>query len=234
MLKNVNFTFQHFFVYYRCKFNWASYFRFMKIWIFLLIIGLGFACKKGKGNFTLKGVVTDTTFSTPLSGAVIKLYQVPAGTSQEILIETKTLGSDGAYSFTFPRDKMERYVIKVTKNNYFSLNETVYFSELTLEEDNVANFSTTAKSWAKLRFINSNPQPGDVLTYIKQEGKANCPECCTTSEVIFYGALDTTIYCINDGNTLYSYFYSVSGTTNQGIRNATTIAFDTTEILLNY
>jgi hypothetical protein len=206
----------------------------MKYWSVFLFILVFSACKKGKGDFTLKGVVTDTTFSTTHAGAVVKLYQVPAGTTQEILIGTQTLGSDGAYSFTFPRDKMEKYMVKVTKNNYFSLNETVYFSELSLEEDNIANFSTTAKSWAKLRFINSNPQPGDILTYIKQEGKANCPECCTTSETIFFGALDTTIYCINDGNTTYSYFYTVSGTTNQGIKSATTIAFDTTEILLNY
>lgn len=206
----------------------------MKYWSAILLIVLFSACKKGKGDFTLKGVITDTTFSTPHTGAVVKLYQVPAGTTQEILIGTQTLGSDGSYSFTFPRDKMEKYMVKVTKTNYFSLNETVYFSELTLEEDNVVNFSTTAKSWAKLRFINSNPQPGDVLSYIKQEGKANCSECCTTSETIFYGALDTTIYCINDGNKVYSYFYNVSGTTNQGIKSATTVAFDTVEILLNY
>jgi hypothetical protein len=206
----------------------------MKYWSVILFIIVFSACKKGKGDFTLKGVITDTTFSQPHVGAVVKLYQVPVGTTQEVLIGTQTLGSNGAYSFTFPRDKMEKYVVKVTKNNYFSLNEIVYFSELTLEEDNIANFSTTAKSWAKLRFINSNPQPGDILTYIKQEGKANCPECCTTNETIFFGALDTTIYCINDGNRIYSYFYTVSGTTNQGIKSATTIAFDTTEILLNY
>jgi hypothetical protein len=206
----------------------------MKYWSAILIIVIFSACKKGKGDFTLKGVITDTTFSTPHAGAVVKLYQVPAGTSQEILIGTQTLGSDGAYSFTFPRDKMEKYIVKVTKNNYFSLNETVYFSDLSLEEDNIANFSTTAKSWAKLRFVNSSPQSGDILTYIKQEGKANCPECCATSESIFYGALDTTIYCINDGNTIYSYFYTVSGTTNQGIKSISTIAFDTTEIILNY
>jgi len=206
----------------------------MKYWSVILFIIVFSACKKGKGDFTLKGVITDTTFSQPHVGAVVKLYQVPVGTTQEVLIGTQTLGSDGAYSFTFPRDKMEKYVVKVTKNNYFSLNEIVYFSELTLEEDNTANFSTTAKAWTKLRFINSNPQPGDVLTYIKQEGKANCSECCTTSETIFYGALDTTIYCINDGNKVYSYFYSVSGTTNQGIKSVTTVVFDTTEILLNY
>jgi hypothetical protein len=206
----------------------------MKYWSVVLLILVLSACKKGQGNFTLKGKITETTFSTSHAGAVVKLYQVKAGTTLEILIETQTLGNDGAYSFTFPRDKMEKYVLKVTKENYFTINETIYFSELTLEEDNVANFSTTAKSWAKLRFINSNPQPGDILTFIKQEGKANCSECCTTSETIFYGALDTTIYCINDGNRIYSYFYTVSGTTNQGIKSATTSAFDTTEILLNY
>lgn len=206
----------------------------MKSWVVIFIVALSFACKKGKGDFTLKGVISDTTFNTSLNGAVVKLYQVPAGTSQEVLIGTQTLSSDGAYTFVFPRDKMEKYILKITKINYFSLNETVFFSDLTLEEDNVFNYSTTAKSWAKLRFINSNPQAGDVLSFIKQQGKANCSECCSINEQIFYGALDTTIYCINDGNTVYSYFYNVSGTSNQGIKSATTVVFDTTEILLNY
>ena len=45
---------------------------------------------------------------------------------------------------------------------------------------------------------------------------------------------DTIIYCINDGNTSYTYNYNVVGTSNIGQQTAVTIAFDTTEILLNY
>lgn len=203
--------------------------------IFILILStLFFSCKKGKADFTLKGSVTDITFAQNLVGATVKLYQVPVASTQQELIGTFTIGSDGMYSFTFPRDKMEKYILKITKTGYFDIEKEVYFSELTVEEDNIRNYSTTAKSWVKLTFHNLNPSASDQLKYIKQEGKENCAECCTDTEQNYYGALDTSIYCINDGNTTYSYYYWIIPSSNQGLKSAYTTAFDTTEIILNY
>lgn len=192
------------------------------------------SCKKGSANFTIKGVITDATFHQGLSGASISIYQYPTGSNTPSLIETTTLGSDGSYSFTFKRDKMEKYLIKVEKGLYFSLNEIVYFSSLSIEDDNVRNYSTTAKSWVRLRFLNESPSDSDELQYIKQQGKVSCSECCPASYQYLYGAVDTSIYCINDGNTIYSYLYSVVNTTNTAILSTTTIPFDTTEIYLAY
>lgn len=203
------------------------------LFYFIVFISL-ISCKKGKADFVLTGKITDQTFSQALTGATVKLYQVPVGTTQELLIETTTLGNDGMYSFTFPRDKMEKYIIKVFKTNYFEIEETVYFSSLSIDEDNVRDYGTTAKSWVKLTFFNSSPSPSDELQYIKQAGKEGCFECCGTSMNSLYGAVDTSIYCINDGNTEYSYFYEVIGTSNIGIKSTYTIPFDTTEIILNY
>ncbi|TNF46821.1 MAG: hypothetical protein EP305_09920 [Bacteroidetes bacterium] len=203
---------------------------------FILIIGLSFmGCKKGKGEFTLKGNISDNTFNTSHAGAVVKLYQVPVGTTDLQLIGTQTLGSDGNYSFTFPREKMERYVLKASKDLYFDVNENIYFSTMTLEEDNVRNFGTTAKSWVNLRFINVSPSSAsDFLAYTKQSGKADCEECCSKDQQNLYGIVDTSIICVNDGNTMYSYFYYLSGTSNNGIKSVITTAFDTTELLLQY
>ena len=201
--------------------------------IFLLALTL-IACNKGKSDLTLRGVITDSSFNAPLSGASVSLYEIAAGGGVSSLIGQVTLGSDGSYSFTFPRNIAEGYELFVNKNNYFSINETIPFSNLTIEEDNIFNFSTTALSWAKLRFINLSPQSGDILRYIRNEGKSDCLECCTGGEHFLYGAVDTTIYCANDGNTIYSYQYYDYATGIQGVRSTTTTAFDTTEILLNY
>lgn len=200
------------------------------------IIGLLFivSCKKGSAEFTIKGTITDATFQQGLTGATLNLYQYPTGSNTPSLIGTTTLSSDGSYSFTFKRDKMEKYVITVAKTNYFTLNETIYFSSLSIEEDNIRNFSTTAKSWVRLRFLNENPSDLDELRYIKQQGKVSCTECCPSDYVYLSGAVDTSIYCINDGNTVYSYMYSVLNTTNTGILSVTTVPFDTTEIYLAY
>ena len=134
----------------------------------------------------------------------------------------------------FSRNKAESYVISVRKGGYFDIDKTVSFSELSIKEDNVVHLSTTAKSWVKLRFINTNPSPTDHLRYLKQKGKINCEECCSADEQNLIGNSDTTIYCINDGNATYSYNYWVLGTTISGSKSVTTNAFDTTELLLNY
>jgi hypothetical protein len=129
---------------------------------------------------------------------------------------------------------MEKYILVVTKPNYFEINETVLFSSLSITEDNIRNIGTTAMSWARLIFLNQSPLASDKFRYIKQEGKVDCMECCPATQQEFYGALDTTIYCVNDGNTNYSYYYWVLGTNNQGLKSAFTPAFDTVDIVLNY
>ena len=122
---------------------------------------------------------------------------------------------------------MEKYVLKIAKNNYFDLEKEIYFSELTTSEDNIRNYTTTAKSWVKLTFNNLNPLPTDHLTYIRQAGKYGCSECCSNDNQNIYGAYNGSVYCINDGNTLYSYQYIVVGASNSGVKSITTIPFDT-------
>lgn len=190
-------------------------------------------CKKGRADFTLRGLITNGTFSGVITGAVLNLYEVEAGGGTTTLIGTQNI-TDGYYSFTFKRNKVESYIIEVSKPNYFDLYETVNFADMTLEEDNVYDYQMTAKSWVNLHFVNSTPQPNDQLKYIKIDGKEGCPECCEDTEQFLNGAVDTNIYCINDGNTLYSYNYWVIGTIESGHKSVSTTAFDTTEILLTY
>lgn len=201
---------------------------------FFLILFVFSSCKKGKADFTLTGVITDQTFNSPLSGATVNLYATTAGGSSTDLIAQTTVGSDGAYSLTFPRDQVETYYLEVLKDNYFGLYKSIPFSSLTIKEDNVRSYGTTAKSWVRLRFINNSPQASDVLQYIKQEGKEGCDECCVDTDQFLNGAVDTSIYCINDGNTTYSYFYWVHNSTNQGMKSVVTVPFDTVDLVLTY
>jgi hypothetical protein len=205
-----------------------------KLLLIFALIAFTYSCEKGTGNFVLKGKVSDLTFNTGLEGAEMKIYKVPIGTTSEQLIETIVLSADGNYNISIPREKMEKYVIKITKLNYFSIEESIFYSELSLEDENVRNFSTEAKSWAAIRIINNSPSNVDHLRYIKQAGYQGCAECCPSIEQNYYGALDTTFYCVNKGNTIYSIYYWLVNTNNQGLKEVTTVAFDTTEILLAY
>ena len=206
----------------------------MKLGVLVILLLFLSSCKKGQGEFVLKGNLTDVTFSQTHSGSTAKLYKVPIGTTQQILIGSTVIGTNGEYRFTFPRDKMEKFILKVEKDGYFTILEDIYFSTLTLENDNVRNYSTSAKSWIKIRIKNEAPVSTDYFQFIKQEGKESCPECCETNQKTFYGAVDTSIYCINDGNTLYSIYYFGTGMSGGTINGVVTTAFDTTELLINY
>lgn len=204
--------------------------------LFILLITSAFlsGCKKGKSDFTLTGIVNDTTFDQPLSGTTVKLYEVEAGGGNQTLLGSVSVGSDGKYSFTFPRNKVENYILSIQKNQYFDNQIIIPFSSMTIKEDNVRDISTTAKSWAKITLLNINPQASDHLAIVKQQGKNDCTECCSMEQVDFYGAIDTSFYCANDGNTTYQFFYQLVGTSIQGLKTGTTVAFDTTEIILQY
>ncbi|PWL24750.1 MAG: hypothetical protein DCO96_13195 [Fluviicola sp. XM-24bin1] len=202
--------------------------RFATIFIFILGFGLT-ACKKGRADMVLKGTIYDATFNMTLSGATVKLYEVEAGGGSTNLLGTTTIGSDGSYSFTFSRNPVDNYVLEIRKDGYFGKEVSIPLTELTIEEDNVRNYNTTAKSWAGLHFVTSG---NGSVTYTKQQGKVGCTECCTADAVTLSGPLDTIIYCPNDGNTTYSYTYNAGGFT--GLKDAVTSAFDTTIINLTF
>ncbi|MFM8963503.1 MAG: hypothetical protein ACKOGD_06640 [Sphingomonadales bacterium] len=200
----------------------------------LFIVSLLFSCEKGTGTFVIKGKISDQTFQTGLEGAVISIYKVPIGTSDELFVESLTLPANGTYEFSVPREKMERYILRVDKPLYFPIEKNLYYSELSIEKDNLCDLGTKAMSWAKIHFKNNNPVPMDHFRYIKQEGLAACLSCCPATTQNFYGPLDTTFYCVNNGNTTYSIYYWEMNTNNSGLKTTNTIAFDTTLIEVIY
>jgi hypothetical protein len=109
-----------------------------------------------------------------------------------------------------------------------------YYSELSIKNPNEVNLSTKAMSWAKIHFKNNNPSAIDHFRYIKQEGLTACLSCCPSTAQDFYGALDTTFYCLNNGNTNYSLFYWELNTPNNGLKTTYTTAFDTSLIEVIY
>ena len=213
-----------------------SIFRFL--FLFLLIAILlqvsSSSCSRGVATFSLSGTITDATFSQGHSGAVLKLSKVMITTGEEILMETKTLGSDGKYEFKFPREKVEKYIIRVTKPMYFDIEQDVQFSSLSVSSDNVRNYTTKAKSWVELRFVNTSVLPTDHFRFIKFQGLENCTECCTADQVDLYADAYYSRTCINEALATYSIYYQVIGTTNQNVVEVVTQPFDTTLLLVNY
>ncbi|MNY52470.1 hypothetical protein D3C86_1881440 [compost metagenome] len=119
----------------------------------------------------------------------------------------------------------------MSKTNYFGDETTTILDNLSLEDDNTFNFSVYAKSWARLHFVSNGTK---TIKYLKMAGKSGCTECCPGGEMELSNVTDYSIYCINNGNTLYQIFYDVQGTSNNGTLSVTTVPFDTTDITINY
>lgn len=206
----------------------------MRTALFILLALTLFQCKKDE-EFQLEGTITDKSFNSTLEGAKVELYVLQVGVINKYdLLETMTTGSDGKYSFKFKRNKVERYKLIITKDNYFQLTKEFANDDLSLKDVNTYSFDITAKAWVKLSFNNVDFQ--QPLTFTKQKGKVDCEECCPGTEQTLpnNGNSDTIIYCINDGNFDYSIFYKVGGSTVSDIKSVNTTAFDTTEIKIIY
>ena len=204
--------------------------RFVSLLLLVALLG----CKKTAGIFQLEGQLYDDSFNQPLSGASVELYSVYSGTNQLSLVGTYTTSIDGKYHFSFPRTRTEKYILKVTKALYFDQSLEILYSNLHLKVMNTVNVHCSAKSWIKLRIVNTNPSASDHMQFIRQLGKSNCDECCAGAVQHFYGAADTSIFCINDGNFPYSIEYAVYNTSNSGVLSEVTVPFDTTTLYLTY
>lgn len=189
------------------------------------------SCKKGNIEYTIEGTIQDKSFNNTLSGALVKLYVVEVGTSNLVELGSVTTGSDGKYSFKFKREKYESVTIAVSKNQYFEQQSSQSLDNLNVKESNVFNFDFYAKSWARIHILGNGTND---CRFIKQEGYSGCSECCPTSYQYFVQPTDTSVYCINKGNTLYQVYYNVMQTPTQGPIGVTTVPFDTTELLISY
>ena len=79
-------------------------FKNVYIFLFLILIFSTSNCSKGTAMFTISGNISDATLGGGLENGSISIYKVPVGSSEKILIESKLLEANGAYTFNFPRE----------------------------------------------------------------------------------------------------------------------------------
>lgn len=205
----------------------ASYtFRFSAI---ALICFLAIACKKDTITYQLNCHVTDSSEATGLAGATatVKIfYTAGAGQNTET---TYTTDNSGNFELTIERKKIEKIVISISKDGYFSTARTFYLDELSVEDPNQIDFSTYAKAWVKLHFTGD----GTINYQFNREiGLENCDACFPNGLQTLNGVSDTSLYYINNGNTPFQLFWTIQGSAISGQENVITTSLDTTEILI--
>lgn len=205
-----------------------------KLLLLLILFFLSISCKKEALDFVIKGTVSDDSLGGALVGAKIDLYVTKAGGNQAFL-ESVTLGENGSYSFSIPRDKDEQFDLIIEKDGYFSLNETILFSSLSASEDNVYNYSTTAKSYVTFVLLNDGAVDAqDVLKIQKLNGKQGCEECCDLGFEYFNGAVDESFSCVTDAYTNYKFIYWLPGGQEAFYDSIYTLPFQTSVFNITY
>lgn len=191
-------------------------------------------CKKEKGNYIIEGTITDNTLGQAMAGQSLTVYVQNAGASNYLVHSTITTDANGLYHIEIERDQLDKIKIEGAKENYFPVEFVIPVSTLTVDQTYTLNKGTTAKSWARMIFIHQTGDPNAVLQYTKNDGKQDCDECCPKTMQTLTGFVHDTVYCINDGNTNYSYNYLVLGSTGFNTKTCYTPALDTGEVILNY
>jgi hypothetical protein len=200
----------------------------------LISLGLAYSCNKGPALYTIKGNISDGTMGGSISNQLVKVATTNAGSSSELNYLDLTTDAEGNYTFEIERAKFEKVNIKVVKDLYFEGTSSKNIDDLSSENDNIVDIKINAKAWVKLTFNNPGGNPTDELTYIMQDGKKGCTECCSTAEQKIIGAGTTEVICINDGNMDYSIYYFQTGGGPSDIVATYTAAFDTAAIVINY
>ena len=198
------------------------------------LITLFAGCSKKAIEYTIEGIVRDESFGSKAAGTTVGLYQFTPGTAGDPTFVTSAVtGADGKYSFTFKRDKVEKYQLVFSKDNYFSSTQEFTVEDLDVKIPKLFLTGIHAKAWVRLRFV--NPDSNGSVKIVKTNGKSGCDECCSFSEFTLYpNVTDTSLYCINNGNSTYSYHWFRLQTSQNGEASVVTVPFDTTELVLNF
>lgn len=169
-------------------------------------------CKKKEVSYTIEGHVQDNTYNQGMTGASVFVELKSANSSSAFeAFKSVTLNSSGDFTIEIPRGNYTQARFTVEKGGYFETRNTLQFQNLSVEETNKIDLSSTQKSWARIIFINDNGQTNDILSFLKQKGKTGCDECCNSETVVINGSVGDTIVCINDANTEFSFIYSING-----------------------
>jgi len=200
-----------------------------KVLLFILVLTSLCTCKKKNLEYEISGTVYDKSLNKSMAGVDVTISV--SKNSGFYDLATVTTDNEGKYSYKLLRENYHQIRIQVAPTHYFDQNSTTTLEGLSLDKPNTFDFNLYAQSWVRLHFVSDGSKQ---LRYYKQAGKSGCDACCEAGEKQVNFKVDTSIFCINDGNTPYQIFYDVMGGTDSGTKNVTTVAFDTTEILVNY
>jgi len=193
------------------------------------------SCKKKDISFKLKGSITALNTGNSIQDVSVKVYVYNIGSTIEKLKGSTKTDASGNYELDIERSKFEKLIIKIEKHNYFEESKTYSFDELSTEKDNTTNHTLSPKSYTKFILKNTLPNSqNDELKIFKVSGKTDCEECCDNGNKFYYGIIDETVLCANDGGTYMKFYWWLNGNEKSGVDSVYNTPFETIEYTINY
>ena len=173
-----------------------------------LVLLLLISCRNEEElRFIIKGQVTDASINQPMSSGELALYKLPLGNSQPVFVDQLSL-THGQYEFSFLRDKSERYLLRFSNAGYFDEELEINFSDLTVGDPYVINFSVDAIAYAHWVFQNTNSaNPNNSVSIQKLNGRTNGAGTCPNQTYTFSGQqTPDTLTCAVGGNKFVRFY----------------------------
>jgi hypothetical protein len=173
---------------------------------FMLFIS---ACKKdGAVQFSLQGKVTDADDGNALSGVAIEVEKQVVqngvfGNTYQNALSTSTDNS-GQYQGSWPRENFAALRVLAEKDNYIKAERELDINSF---DDGMAteNIQLYKEGFVSLRFVHSNGNTGDRLSFTFLNANFDCNCCANGWRTWQAGSIDTTITCRVYGNRWLKY-----------------------------
>ncbi len=220
--------------------NKAFYYGIMMFLISVLLLET--SCKKEEKKIKVWGYVADASgnkvsgVKVNLQGTLLEGGSYSSGFSDIASANTNSIGN---YEIITDWKVVDKYKIKLFKQNYFDNSFEYLASEIPSGAEVNKNLTMHPVAWIKIVVNNINPyDENDQISYKYDNNETiNCFDCCNNSSIVGNGMLYSNILvCKLKGNATakVSWVVKKDNVIQTYSQNVFCNAFDTTEVSINF
>ncbi len=218
--------------------------RYLYVFLFVLIsvFVLETSCKKEPKTIKIWGSVSDAAgnkvsgVKVGLQGTLLEGGSFSSGFSD---MASSNTNSSGSYEISTEWKVVDKYKIKLFKQNYFDNSFNYLANDIPSGADVNKNLVIHPVAWIKISVNNINPyDDNDQISYKYDNNEPfTCFDCCNNSSTIGYGSIYSNVLICKlkgNANAKVTWVVKKDNTIQSYNQNIFCTAFDTTEISINY
>ncbi len=190
----------------------AAFGLLLMVSVFITVQG---CADKDADRIIVTGNVFDKLQQIPLAGAEVmltgKVIQGGTFNPDPSTIAVAFTDANGSFSINIGQVKASDMVLKVVKENYFTLSKELTIKDLSAGNPYHADHHLDPSGWIRLRVQNVNPGDAtDLITYRILSDNPVCAGCCTSTYVQGQGPqYDEEIICRTKAGTTATVLWNI-------------------------